>query len=294
MLRPALLSGFPSHLAGATLFNPFAAAPGQYRADDSLTLLNGSRGPVFRFDAPPAFQSPKPLLLLHEYPNLSLETMALAARLSKRGFTVYVPTLLGKPLVRPLIDYSGLQMVTSSDWKVAFQKHETSPIVVPLRTMVRRLSEQYPGQDIKIIGMGLTASLPLALASEPAVHQIVVAQPAAPFFAYTQSAKRALGISDADWQHAQRKASQGGLKVMGLRFEGDTTSKAERFATLKEGLGTAFRPVVIPLSSYAEYHIERNAHPVLTYCINRADQRADNPIIRTYETVVAFLGGSTF
>jgi len=220
--------------------------------------------------------------------------MALASRLSKRGFTVYVPTLLGKPLVRPFIDYSWLQLVTSSDWKVTFQKHETSPIVVPLRTMVRRLSEQYPGKDIKIIGMGLTASLPLALASEPAVHQIVVAQPATPFFAYSQSAKSALGINYTDWLYAQRKASQGSLKVMGLRFEGDTTCNPERFTTLKEGLGSAFRPVVIPLSSYAAYHIEKNAHPVLTYCIERTDQRADNPIIRTYETVVAFLGGSNF
>lgn len=271
----------PSEISA--LLSAFATEP-------ALTQLNEGRL-VFRTPRGEDYAGRPPILLLHEYPYLSPQTMGLAQRLADRGFAVYVPTLFGRPLVRQLVANSWY-LFTNPEWKVGFQQNETSPIVKPMRNLVSAISARHGGQNVGVIGMCLTGSTALVLGADEHVSRIVVAQPATPLLAWTASARRALGITPDDWSNTRDKARAGKLSVFGMRFENDTTSTPERFARLTADLGDAFQGVIIPHDDYAKWGIDEHAHPVLTYCIPNEYRKRENPIIDAYERMVQFLAAA--
>jgi dienelactone hydrolase len=245
--------------------------------------------PVFRTPKTPA-SAPRPaVLLLHEFPYQSPQVFALAQRLAGDKFTVYVPTLYGEPMVyAPTKNF--LHLAFSPDWNVIMSRHKTSPIAQPLRRMVAKISELHPGQPVHVVGMCLTGSLALVLGGEPAVNRVVAAQPATPMLAYSDKSRAALGISSTDWDAIKRKASDGKLQVLGLRFVHDALCPDQRFETLATDLGTAvFTRFEIRDADYDAYHIPRNAHPVLTYHVG--DDDTSHPTLRAYRRMVDFLRG---
>jgi hypothetical protein len=111
----------------------------------------------------------------------------------------------------------------------------------------------------------------------------VLSQPALPF-PVGASRKRELGISKSDLARIKSRVNDG-LCVMGLRFTGDTTSPAERFAHLREELGENFIGVEIDSSETNPWGYRKKAHSVLTQ--DYSDQEG-SPTRQALEDVLAF------
>jgi hypothetical protein len=81
----------------------------------------------------------RPVLVLHEYDHLSVACLRFAERLSREGFTVYVPVLFGKTDGKSGLGTTiatTLELFMSSDWHALFGEHQHQPI-----TDCRNLSE---------------------------------------------------------------------------------------------------------------------------------------------------------
>jgi len=89
------------------------------------------------------------------------------------------------------------------------------------------------------VGMCFTGGFALAMAVEPAVLAPVLSQPSLPF-GITKSQKRSIDTSPADIQRVSERCSAEGLRVLGLRFNGDPFVPPERFDYLRQVLGDAF------------------------------------------------------
>ena len=95
------------------------------------------------------------------------------------------------------------------------------------------------GLGVGVVGMCFTGGFALAMATEPSVIAPVMSQPSLPF-PVTQRRKRAIDCSADDLRRIAGRCSNEGLRVLGLRFDGDPIVPAERFAYLRERLGDGF------------------------------------------------------
>lgn len=90
----------------------------------------------------------------------------------------------------------------------------------------------------------------------------VLSQPAVPF-PISRRRRAAVGISDADLVRVQERVAEG-VCVLGLRFTGDRSVPAERFASLRRLLGDGFVGVELDSSAGNPHGHRRAAHSVLT------------------------------
>jgi hypothetical protein len=120
---------------------------------------------------------------------------------------------------------------------------KTSPITRFLRELAAHELATCAGPGVGAVGMCLTGGFALAMSVDPIMIAPVLSQPSLPL-GFNAAHRRALGISDEDLRVVKDRVSQG-LCVMGLRFTGDTSAPAERFARLREEL-VAEQPVGLP------------------------------------------------
>lgn len=243
-----------------------------------FTALGKTR-PVYRRG--PRGEAP-PIVLCHELPGLTPETVKLAERLVGDGFRVYLPLLYGKAL-QPYSDLkSGLnvpRLCLSREFHL-FARERTSPVADWLRELCGWVSEENGGARVGVVGMCLTGGFVLVTTIHPAVGAGVLAQPALPLKLLPGSA-RALGISPDDLEAAKERP----VPLLGLRFSSDKVSPCERFQALEDSFGERFEHFSIP-SPDAEHGIGEDAHSVLVYEY-RDDE--DHPTRRAYRRVVEFL-----
>ena len=247
--------------------------------------------PLFRFSGDHNISSAPAILLLHEYPYLTPNSFELAKKLAREGFTVYLPTLFGRPLVNDSFGNS-FYLLVSPDWYVTFNEHNTSPIIDKIRKLACAIDEVHGRRGIGVIGQCLTGAFPLALLSEPCVKAVVCAQPSTPLLTRTSEAKRSFGLSRHDILCAQNSP----VKIFSLRFEGDMVSPVERLITLKETFPNALDPWIIDTPTdysgilWNKYGIGPQAHPTLTYCLPKAEENdRHNPVNIAFAKVVAYL-----
>lgn len=133
----------------------------------------GNRDSVayFRGDGPP-------VLLLHELPGPTPETLDLARRLSDAGFTVYVPVLFGTPNARES-GFTLLKRCFSRDYNcVANHPSRAATDLLPLLDIIHG---RHRDKGVGVIGMCLTGNFPLLFAQKrDYVHAIVMTQPSLP------------------------------------------------------------------------------------------------------------------
>jgi hypothetical protein len=152
---------------------------------ENFISLNEGKRVVYKCSVPPsdgdiAAARNRPVLVLHEYDHLSIACLKLAIRLSRAGFTVYVPLLFGKPDGKTGF---GTTLRTTSElafggqWHALFAEHRHQPITDSLAGLCRKISSWHDDRGIAVIGMCLTGALPIALMNEPCVVAPVVAQP---------------------------------------------------------------------------------------------------------------------
>jgi dienelactone hydrolase len=247
--------------------------------DQAPFTHQGRTYPVYRAGTGPA------VIIIHEIPGIHPGMVSFAQRLLQAGYTVYLPSLFGRPGQPPAtgaVLRSILQVCVSREFAILADR--TSPVVTWLRALAATAHRECGGPGVGAIGMCLTGGFALAMAVDPAVLAPVASQPGLP--APLTAAKRAaVGLDPTDL--AQVKArTRSGLCLLGLRFSADRGCPAERFATLGRELGAAFEAVEIDSSPGNPHAIPTRAHAVLT--VDLVDE-AGHPTRAALDRVLGFL-----
>lgn len=186
------------------------------------------------------------VVLLHELPGLTHETVEFAEWIAGHGFHVVMPLLFGRPLQHPVL---GLLKSPALCVRKEFNNlaaGKASPITASLRALCRKLHAERGGPGVGAIGMCYTGGYVFAMMVEEAVLAPVAAQPSLPLFQF-----RALDVEPEKLTAASSRADT--MSLLGLRFEDDLRCSAARFEQLEASLKSApgsttrrFRSVVVP------------------------------------------------
>ena len=234
---------------------------------------------VFRAGSGPA------VIVIHEIPGLHPGVVELGHRLIDAGFSVYLPSLFGRPGEPPTgaaIRRSIAQVCVSREFTILTNR--TSRVATWLRALAATALNDCGGPGVGVVGMCFTGGFALATAVEPAVLAAVISQPALPA-PIGHRGRAAIGLDEGDARMVQQRAHEG-LCVLGLRFTNDRACPAERFETLRRLLGDAFEVTDIDSSPGNAHGIPTNAHAVLT--VELVD-KPGHPTRAALERVLAFL-----
>ena len=212
---------------------------------------------VFKAGSGPA------IVVIPEIPGIHPGMIEFAQRLIDDGYTVYLPSLFGRPGKEP----SGGEVLrsfprTCVSREFAVLADRTSPVAHWLRALASRAHRESGGPGVGAIGMCFTGGFALAMAVDPSVLAPVMSQPSLPL-PLGGKRKKAIGLDAADVT-AIKERTKAGLCLLGLRFTGDMACAAERFQTLRETFGDAFEGIEIDSSKGNAYGIKPRAHSVLT------------------------------
>jgi len=212
---------------------------------------------VFRGGSGPA------VVVVHEIPGLHPGVVDFGRRLVDAGYTVYLPSLFGRPgapVTTGATVRSVLRTCVAREFSVFADS--TSPVAHRLRALAAEAHAECGGPGVGAVGMCFTGGFALAMAVEPAVLAPVLSQPGLPA-PLTARKRAALGLDAPDLAQVKDRTQQG-LCVLGLRFSHDKGCPAERFQTLRGTLGDAFEGIEIDSSPDNPYGIPTRAHSVLT------------------------------
>lgn len=223
---------------------------------ESTFSHGGIQHQVFRAGAGPA------VVLIHEIPGIHPGVLGLARRLIARGYTVYLPSMFGRPggKAGEGIVKSIAKVCISREFAVLANR--SSPATGWLRALAAKAHQECGGPGVGAIGMCMTGSFALAMALEPAVLAPVMSQPALPA-GLTARRRAAVGLDDEELARMKDRTSQG-LRILGLRFSNDRGCPAERFATLRREFGAGFEGIEVDSSPGNPFGIAQSAHCVLT------------------------------
>lgn len=211
---------------------------------------------VFRAGTGPA------VILLHEVPGIHPGVVDLARRLTGSGYTVYLPSMFGRPGGKASegIVKSIAKVCISREFAVLANR--SSPATGWLRALAVQAHQECGGPGVGAIGMCMTGSFALAMALEPAVLAPVMSQPALPA-GLTARGRAAVGLDDGELARVKDRTGHG-LRLLGLRFSNDRACPAERFATMRREFGGSFEGIEIDSSPGNPFGIAPSAHCVLT------------------------------
>jgi dienelactone hydrolase len=225
------------------------------------------------------------VIVLHEMPGLHPGVTAFGQRLVDAGFTVYLPSLFGRP-GEPFVGREMLRSVlrVCVSREFALLGDRTSPVTSWLRALAAKAHAECGGPGVGAVGMCFTGGFALAMAVEPAVLAPVLSQPGLP--APVNARRRAeIGLDPADLASVKER-TRDGLCVLGLRFTADKGSPPERFETLRRELGQSFEGIEIDSSPGNPAGIPARAHSVLT--VDLVDEPG-HPTRVALDRVLAFL-----
>lgn len=249
---------------------PIPAIPGY----DSFWFAAGDiEYPVYRRGEGPG------VLVMHELGGMIPECLALAARLVRDGFTVYLPLYYGRPNQKisagGILGHS-LSLCISREFFI-FARKKSSPITGFMRALCRRIKDE-TGGNVGVIGMCLSGSFVLSLLADDSVIAPVTSQPSLPI-----GRSGELGVDPQELKTAVRRTREENIDLLGLRFTKDPLCRPAKFEALEREFGDRFRKIEIDPK---EGKHMRFAHAVLTFEFRRDPK---SPTHRAYREVVAFL-----
>ena len=207
---------------------------------EEIFSANGRSLTLFRKGTGPA------VILLHELPGLTRETVDFAEFIAEGGFHVVMPLLFGKPLQDPLIGLLKSPVMCIRREFNNLTADKSSPITASLRALCRKLHGEQGGPGVGAIGMCYTGGFVFSMMVEESLLAPVTAQPSLPLFQ-----PEALDVEPEKLMEASLRDDE--MSLLGLRFEDDVRCPAARFKSLRAALeaepGSAdqrFRPIVIP------------------------------------------------
>jgi dienelactone hydrolase len=247
--------------------------------DASTFSFRGRTHEVFRAGSGPG------VVVVHELPGLHPGVVEFGRRLIDAGYTVYLPSLFGRPGEAPTVGAtvrSVLRVCVSREFTILADR--TSPVASWLRALAAKAHGECGGPGVGAVGMCFTGGFALAMAVEPSVLAPVASQPGLPA-PLTRRGRAALGLDPGDLAVIADRA-QHGLCVLGLRFSNDKGCPAERFQTLSRALGQRFERIEIDSSAGNPDGIPTRAHAVLT--IDLVDEPG-HPTRAALDRVLAFM-----
>jgi dienelactone hydrolase len=224
------------------------------------------------------------VIVMHEMPGITPEVARFGRRVADAGFTVFMPSLFGKPGAKGsslAFLKAFAQVCVSREWKL-LSENKASPVVDWLRALGRHAHQQIGGRGIGAIGMCITGNFALTMALDPEMMAPVLSQPSLPVTGFGDKEAR-LHASPEALAEIRRRHAADGLRVIGLRFEGDKLCRKERFDALEAALGPAFDQVELRDDSARTR--PASPHSVLT---KELIDEAGQPTHEALEQVLAF------
>lgn len=222
------------------------------------------------------------VVIIHEIPGITPEVARFARWVRDAGFTVYLPSLLGKsgkPNSKGYISQSVFRACISYEFKV-FAANESSPIVDWLKHVAALAHEECGGKGVGALGMCLTGNFALAMMVEPAVLAPVLCQPSLP-----PHNQRGLHASPQDVETVRARLEREDLTVKAYRFAGDPLCKAARFEAMREALGPRFEGEALPDSAAKPDTFRPHPHSVVT---THLVDEAGSVTMAKVEEIIAF------
>lgn len=188
---------------------------------------------VFRKGSGPA------VIIIHEVPGLHPLVVAYAEKVVADGFTVFLPSLFGKP-GKPISGGYGiteilLNICVRREFNV-WANGRSSPIVDWLRALAREAHKACGGKGVGALGMCFTGGFALAMMTEPAVVAPVVSQPSLPL---GKAGRDRIDCSAAEIACVKKRFEEEGLSGIGLAFHDDAFVPMERMDMLENTFGKA-------------------------------------------------------
>ena len=226
------------------------------------------------------------IVIVPEIPGIHPGVVELAQRFIADGYTVYLPSVFGRPGKPPTmgeVARSFPRACVAREFAVLADR--TSPIAHWLRALASRAHRECGGPGVGAIGMCFTGNFALAMAVDLAVLAPVMSQPSLPL-PLGAARRRGLALDVADVSAIQER-TKAGLCLLGLRFTADKAVPPERFERLRETFGEAFESIEIDSSKGNPYGIKPRAHSVLT--VDLVDEPG-HPTRAALDRVKEFLG----
>jgi dienelactone hydrolase len=186
------------------------------------------------------------IIVIHEMPGISPHVARFARWVRDAGFTVYMPSLLGRDGAVPGEEEGAAifqRFCVSAEFR-AMASNESSPVTKWLRSLAKLAHGECGGRGVGAIGMCFSGNFALTMMLEPAVLAPVLSQPALPL-----NNPAGIEIAPDEVKTVRERLEREDLTVMAYRFEGDKLCMAERFAAYKEALGDRFIGRVLPDSA---------------------------------------------
>jgi dienelactone hydrolase len=201
--------------------------------DRSLRLFSKGNGPG--------------VILLHELPGLTRETVEFAEWIADRGFRVVMPLMFGRPLQPTIVGLLKAPILCIRSEFNNLTQGRSSAITTALRALCRKVHAECGGPGIGAIGMCYTGGFVLAMMVEASLLAPVAAQPSLPLFQ-----PEALDVEPEKLALAAKRTN--GMVLLGLRFEDDPRCPAARFEWLQTSLQSeqdsatqrCFRSITVP------------------------------------------------
>jgi dienelactone hydrolase len=243
-----------------------AISPLLDRYEKTTFTHHGKTRDLYRRGSGPA------VIVMTEMPGISPKVLEFADRVVDLGCTAVLPQLFGRPGYDAAADgklatlrYGLSSMVPAciSREFATFGTGRTSPVVSWLRALAAAEHERCGGPGVGAIGMCFTGGFALAMAADDRLLAPVLSQPSMPI-ALGKRGKYGIDCSRGDLDRVKERCDTDGLKVLGLRFKGDSFVPAERFQYLRDELGDGFIAVELEDSSANPGALMKNPHSVVT------------------------------
>lgn len=232
-----------------------------------------------------------PVLVMHELPGLTRDTLRFAERLISAGFQVYLPLLFGQPEETGSLVRGRLHCISKEFANL--KAGRSAPVSDWLRALVRKLGANHNHQRIGVIGMCVTGAFVIPLILETNVAAAVASQPAIPFkFRYWLTGRgegpwmSELNIADTELEEASQAAATRSCAVLIQHFSDDRLCTPARINRLEQ----AFAATGV-VYTYAPPADGRSTHhALLTYEYDSAKAPTPNhPTRVALKRVIDFL-----
>ncbi len=196
------------------------------------------------------------VVVIHEIPGITPKVAAFAEDVVGAGFTVVMPSLVGRPGREISVGYgikSVVQVCVAKEF-TTWAMNRTSSITTWLRVLARELHAECGGPGVGAIGMCFSGGFALGMMLDETMVAPVLSQPSLPFATPIGRRRGAnLNLSPADLVSVRARAAAG-CEVLGLRFAGDRLV-GDRFDTLRRELGDAFIAVELPSAKKTDHSV---------------------------------------
>ena len=225
------------------------------------------------------------VVVIHEMPGIHPGVTALGRRLVDAGYSVYLPSLFGRP-GEPLSAGSTARSIARVcvAREFAILADRTSPVTTWLRALARHGPRECGGRGVGAVGMCFTGGFALAMAVEPAVLAPVLSQPALPM-PISARKRAALGLDDADLARV-RDAPAAGSACSDCGSPPTRAVPAHASRRCAASSAPSFEGIEIDSSPGNPDGIPSRAHAVLT--VDLVDEPG-HPTRAALERVMAFL-----